>query len=496
MDHRKLLHLLLALSVVGCGEPTMTPSDGSVPGTDGGAGFDPSMTYPGEGDSCEFSLFCGESQVCVDFECQRHERFTSEDLVVGEPLRIPHEMLRMSSLYTEAPFDWDGGHTPYGLLGATVPMPDGPTLLTWFYSYDGICQVAILGSGRPRVVAVEGLSCTAATLAPSGHLALGGVDTVADSDPPTTRFVVLDQDGAIVADGSYGDDLRATVESGFAEPGAVLWTPTSFLWDGDRFLFSASTSLPPSVDEAVGEIEGVPTFPTHTFFGELFLDGMTEAHEVAGAAVHRGSYGWLVRDGSGVHSIMAVYDEASAPSAPRGARVDVMALETGDREAVAEGASGIAGIGRYSQPGVEQWFLSVFPFPDYCSATLYSGLHVEGSTDLSTPLCSSGPAAGVYAPLGYGSSEIFGPVQSGHPTLGWIDMALEPSATPGDDSYTVQFRAVGAEPWAPTVLPNEPDFSHQVVSRYRKTLEIFGAHQFPVQSQLLVWEARLSRRMP
>lgn len=67
--------LLAALVLCGCGSPPDMLSDAGPIDTDAGDGFDPSVTYPGEGDECEFSLFCRDNQICVDGACARHERF-------------------------------------------------------------------------------------------------------------------------------------------------------------------------------------------------------------------------------------------------------------------------------------------------------------------------------------------------------------------------------------------------------------------------------------
>ncbi len=80
-------------------------TDGMTMG-DGGGAFDPSVIYPGEGDACEFSIRCGDQQLCVDDACIRHERLDPADVSVTDYRVLFGDEANPSPLLSESDTDW------------------------------------------------------------------------------------------------------------------------------------------------------------------------------------------------------------------------------------------------------------------------------------------------------------------------------------------------------------------------------------------------------
>lgn len=273
-DHDRLcpprLDLIAFCAAVGCGGPSSAPTtDAGAPPSDASSdGFDPSRTYPGEGEPCEFSLFCSEFQICVDGQCARHERVEPDDLVLGDAVRIPHETLRTSTLYTEATVDWDG-RTGLDLYGQMFPGVANPTLA--FFEDRVPCQVAIYGDGPVRVVHVPDLRCATLGMSPEGYVLLGGMST-----EPTDRYgkwAPVAPDGRVIAKGGLPRVVKTRAEADVGNPDIGLYSITSILWHEDRFLFSAAASTTPP---GYGKPDDAPTL------GDVSATRRWWAQELAG----------------------------------------------------------------------------------------------------------------------------------------------------------------------------------------------------------------------
>jgi len=485
-------YALSALLLAACGDTAAAPTDAGAPGVDaaammGDAGFDPTQTYPGEGEACEFTMFCPDQQICVDGRCERHERFTAEDLDVGVPVQIPDEQLRTSRFFTEAPFGLDG--LSQGPNGNTVPGPDGPALLVWSYDLDR-CQLAVVGAGPTRYVSVEGMTCTSAGLSPDGHVVIGGV-RVRDGvmSYQASGLALFDPSGALIADIDYPPELRNAVGQALGQPEDDEWAPesflhnpTSFLWDGDRFLFSASAGVPGREGRPMSSAGDIPQFPTHVFYGELTLDGTVVLVRVDDRPVQQGSYGWLVRDEAGVHSIIKniTYHDRFTPT---DTRTELLSWATGERELLVDGMGGLGEAGRYGQNEENSWSLSVSSFPDSCTSSLF----IDGVLDQTMGLNRSTCAVPVTV-SGLGGNDRLGPVYPGNASFGWIHSqnviaGREPTTydtvlmRPGEEEWA---RLSGASVWG------------QFLSRFGLTFEIFALEG--TTAPWVVFEGTLSRR--
>lgn len=482
----------LALTVaMGCdGSGVVSMDDAGVPAdaaplTDAGDDFDPSITYPGEGEPCEFSLFCAERQMCVDGECVRHERFEPDDLVLGEAVRIPHELFRTSSLYTEAARDWDTTGNGLELYGRMLPGLAGPTLA--FFEDFGDCQVAIYGEGPPRVVSVPELRCATVGVSPDGYILLGGMN--ADRLNRYGKWALVGPDGELVTQGGY-DGFEARVREATDNPEVRLYSMTSILWHEDRFLFSASASPPSDVMGGTLALGG-PRHPTHTFFGSISIDGEVDLREVGDAVAHGGSFGWIVRDEDGLHSLLTVFNSLLEPT---DVRIDLLTWRTGERETLVHGVAGqVAGTSRYFQPHMDRWGLAALQVDSRCSQELFEGTEHVGSI-WSTPeeYCSELPVGVLAHQNVLGSSAASAAAFSGGAAMPWIAADYRnddraPVLLDGNSEEVVDLSEMG---------PAVEEFdSINAISRFGRTFEVFmrAANRGDPRPRLSCWEFRLSR---
>lgn len=496
---RLALASVALISASACGGQPSDPmtdagplSDAAAPpdaAADSGVAFDPNMTYPGEGEPCEFSLFCSELQICVDGECARHERFEEGDLVLGTPTRIPHELLRTSTLYTEATLDWDASPSGGALYGGILPGRSGP-ILAFFRYQDRECQAALYGEGPPRMVYVPGLRCATVGINPEGYVMLGGTGVAPDYQK---KWALIGPDDELVAEGGYPASFQSLVHEATDDPEITLFSITSIVWHEGRFLFSVSAGKVTG-DPRDYLIIGGPKYPSHSFFAELDLNGAVELASADGSSVHEGSFGWLVRDEGGVRSILTVFDD---PASPTDMRIDVLSWGTGERATVARGVAGpLAGTSRYFQPDARHWALSTFHLNSYCSRELFLGTERVG-------VMWSGPEDDCYEPpvirLAHenhlGSSAPYGPVYTGNSALEWLAYDYL-----GDEAAPTFYTTEGRE--LLNLTESDPPIraleSMQAISRFGRTVEIFASasNEGAEETLLSYWELPLSRSEP
>lgn len=414
----------------------------------------------------------------------------ADDLELGDLVRVPHETLRSSWIYTDASFDWDDYTFTGDLLGGMVPGPHGPALMFFFMSRN--CQVAIYGAGPPRIVFVDDMRCTTAGLSPEGYVLLGGVALELPEGQP--RWVLVDPDGAVVTRGPYPAEITERVSAGMEDPDYALFNITSIVWREDRFMFSASAGV---VDGTSSALPGAPSMPAHVFYGEVTLTGEMTLIPLNDADVQDGSCGWLVMDEAGVHSLLTVFDPADDPTT---ARLDLLGLNDGERTTIVGPEPEFHGMTRYFQPSPTSWTMHLYLFPDQCSATTYQGV-IQGSTvpAADESRCEA-PFWGI-SPTNYGSPGPYGPLYTHHSSHPWL-------------SPIIRTRLAGevSERWGTLGAADMPDWydgseSEPIVeevvtahgiSRFGTSLEVFGtAWETGSECPMLaVWEATLYRRVP
>jgi len=290
----------------------------------------------------------------------------------------------------------------------------------------------------------------------------------------------------LVADIDYPAELRDAVASALGQPAGDEWTPesflhqpTSFLWHEGRFLFSAGAGVPGREGRPMSAAGDVPSYPTHTFYGELGLDGAVSLIEVGGSPVQEGSYGWLVGDEEGVHSILKtiVYRRWEENDT----RTDLLSWSTGTREVLTDGVDGLGEAGRYGQLSENQWFLSISNFPDRCTSTLFASDEPPEVMEVRARCGSPSPVSS------YGGSDQFGPVLTGNSAFGWLHIrnrAIDYDA----GLFETHLLRPGLGEWG--VLEGHSIWG-QTLSRYGLTVEIYALER--ISTPWVVFEAPLTR---
>ncbi len=173
-NHRKAALIVAGcswvLSACGGGKSTPMLDDGGViPTGDGGlpdataSDFDPSVTYPGEGDACRLSMECGDRQICVDDACVRHERIDPSEVRLGEWRLASEEASRALEL----------GVDP-GRNDATVVLPGNrsPIVVSTTELENG-CRLTRI-DGEWKTVHLDGVECLSGESTDDGGLLVGG----------------------------------------------------------------------------------------------------------------------------------------------------------------------------------------------------------------------------------------------------------------------------------------------------------------------------------
>lgn len=488
---RALLAVAFVLTGCGGGNGTEPPADGGA--TDGdtdGGGFDPDETYPGEGTACEFSLFCNERQICVDGECIRHERVSADELELGEFRNLYGEELQASPLYTEADFDWDGQNVSAGEVRSFIfPGPDGPETI-FFPDYEEKCQVAVYGH-RLRIVSIADMFCNAAGLGPDGHLILGGLGR----SQGRGRIVLFDATDAKLHDIDLTAILRDRLarEFDFGEVGGL---PTSFTWDGDTFVVSASVG---EVTDPTAPGNWGPTltqpYSEQTVFARITLDGDVELLTIGDKRVHEGARGWLLRDESGIQAVMFDYWDDFLDTRSGIARTELLSLSDGSRSLLGMSPSV---DGRFWQPFPDTWYYVATDHPELCDQTIFSPAGEELSTVWSrgamSMRCGFGESTRGH---GNGAIGITGAVVSGHPGVFATSMEPVVASTEPETTYDYELYFEGTDRVEPMRDPARfimcGTNTHNVAARFGKTYEVFGGY-YAEDTALTWWETTLRRK--
>ena len=454
-------------------------TDGATPG------FDPSVTYPGEGNACSFSVYCGERQICVDDQCIRHERVRAEDLMLGELRPLAPTDLLTSPFYAEAyaplgcdqHVDWDDW-----MEARVLPGAEGPEAAIFHETATGTCQVMIYGA-RLRFLEVPGGRCTSVALAPTGEVLVGSKDAEHNG-----LFTLFGPDDALLQQLPIPETVHAAA-SAERGAGALAGRPASLAWDGDHFV----ATLPLKHPDLCGVGRMVPAYYRTVAFADVYLDGRVEPHLAGGSVTHDGGLGYLVRGPSGLSALLTSYSPVTRPcEAPSGpSSMDRLDLEDGTRALLHEGVS----LGGHTyQPRADEWYYVAWDHPEACARSLFHEAGMEPlrtSIDLTTRVC---PASIWLTPYAQQIMPIA--VVSGHHLVRTSSLHID-RATGG--------RNLILDPGGRTEPILVPDglslhsSSHLVAARYGKTFEVFfGCFQEgldPSSTEIRFMEAAL-RTMP
>lgn len=408
------LVLLTASLLVACDEPMMvTPADAGPARADAtrpvDGGFEPSMTYPGEGDGCDFSIFCGEFQLCVDGECVRHERFAETDLEYGEPVEMTLERAMESSLYRGDELPWidaEGRFLGDELNTAMVPGPKGPIHLVWsarFGSSATETRLFVYGDGAPRGIFVDGLYVTAVTVTEEGVLWVAG-----RRPAPGNHYALrsIDERGEVVQEVVLPEAFLQEAARAAGPAEHLVYGVSSLLpWDeGLLFTLALGTSPPPG-EEFIA--------PQSTGYGRLGRDGSVHLHDTVFGTANDGSYGWLVTDGVDPFSILTTFRERfGGPTT-----VEVANLQTGETHVVFDAVDDVASMVRYFQPSRSEWWWSVYPGADTCRFEGRRGLEIVVSATVQDTPCRNGNNGPVDLDIAPGA---YGPAHTGNPRFPWL----------------------------------------------------------------------------
>lgn len=285
-NHRKAALIVAGCSLVltACGGGKSTPmlDDGGMsPTGDGGApdssvsDFDPSVSYPGEGDACRLSMECGDRQICVDDACVRHERIDPSEVRLGE-WRVSSEAAGRSIGLGSS----SGGNQ----VAVVIPGRDHPMVVSTRELEEG-CRLTRIDRDW-RTLDLDGVECLSVESTEDGGVLVGGFRR-SDEAPLLVRLspelveidrVELDR-ALIVTAVTPGLEVRS---------GGV----TSVLVDGSDVLVAVgvfSSNVREEHDETV--------------VIRLAADG-SQTVELARIA---GGRGWLVRDARGVSVVTTVW---------------------------------------------------------------------------------------------------------------------------------------------------------------------------------------------
>ncbi|NOY91894.1 MAG: hypothetical protein GXP55_11915 [Deltaproteobacteria bacterium] len=351
----------LAVLLGACGGGGHTANDAG-PGPDanmmdamvmGDGSFDPNMTYPGEGDPCEFSILCGDQQLCVDDTCIRHERLDPANVQILDYRVLFSDADHPTPLGTDAEHHWLS-HNYHSYL---FPGHDGPALV--FFAHTPTSLEIAVYDDHFRTMHVDGMWVTALGYSPDGLVIAGGADNVTGRP----RLVMFDHEDQLIFDELTPESLDAEVQADPVAPPdtAMLGVPQSFLWNGDHF----------EVAFALGDATNDPTYigpnlvpsgvqflthrpPTHTILGELTIAGDVSLKALAGELLVPGARAWLVQDDRGVGVVLSQGLSTDRPYMPL---LDITTKwHSVDGEESELIVADVGGAAMYYQPSPRTWY--------------------------------------------------------------------------------------------------------------------------------------------
>lgn len=258
----------------------MLDDGGMLPTGDGGlpdssvSDFDPSATYPGEGDACRLSMECGDRQICVDDACVRHERVDPSEVRLGEWRRASEEASRRVDLR-------NGNEEFRNEMMVLVPGREHPVVVSTGEFEEG-CRLARVDRDWAST-RIPGVDCLSVDSTPDGGLIIGA----ARRDDGLPLIVVLADDLAETARVDLDVDVleEGRVTRGI---GARLGGVTGILADGEDIL--ASVGVFSRADRL--EHDGV-----------IVVRVRRDGSQALERAEIPGGRGWLVRDERGIRVV-------------------------------------------------------------------------------------------------------------------------------------------------------------------------------------------------